>query len=185
MAKPPKKRSAPKITDPISDDSLNSNKLVDIDPKKLADSELQALSSKFATELENRIAPIKSDYASASRADKARLKSLVLHVEQFSGMYPHPKHLREYEDIHPGFSDRIIAMTEAKINSIISFNEKSLDANIKFKLLAQRFSFLALMALIGGMVVCALAGQINMAFAMLVSTGIATIGKLMTDNKKD
>jgi uncharacterized membrane protein len=50
--------------------------------------------------------------------------------EQFSGPMPHPKHLREYEDILPGAAERILSMAEQNIAHMKKMDEDSLEAEV-------------------------------------------------------
>ncbi len=55
----------------------------------------------------------------------------VLVSQRFQGPLPHPKHLREYEDISPGLADRIVTMAEKTLDHNIEMESKSLFAEIK------------------------------------------------------
>lgn len=50
--------------------------------------------------------------------------------EQFSGPMPHPKHLREYEDILPGAAERILSMAERNLEHNLSMDQNVVDAEI-------------------------------------------------------
>lgn len=50
--------------------------------------------------------------------------------EQFSGPMPHPKHLREYDDIFPGAAERILSMAEQNLAHNIGLNANILEAEI-------------------------------------------------------
>lgn len=50
--------------------------------------------------------------------------------EQFSGPMPHPRHLREYEDILPGAAERILSMAEKNIDHLKQMDEDSLEAEV-------------------------------------------------------
>lgn len=50
--------------------------------------------------------------------------------EQFSGPLPHPRHLAEYEQNHPGAANRIITMAEQSLGSHIALRDKALSADI-------------------------------------------------------
>lgn len=50
--------------------------------------------------------------------------------EQFSGPMPHPKHLREYDDILPGAAERILSMAERNLEHNIGMDEKVVGAEI-------------------------------------------------------
>lgn len=50
--------------------------------------------------------------------------------EQFSGPMPHPKHLREYEEILPGSAERILSMAEKNGDHFKKMDEDSLHAEV-------------------------------------------------------
>ena len=92
--------------------------------------------------------------AEASSATGATIENLIEHVlegkvakrelpaiaarltktavsEQFSGPMPHPKHLREYEDILPGAAERMMSMAERNLEHNISATKTALGAEIE------------------------------------------------------
>lgn len=50
--------------------------------------------------------------------------------EQFSGPMPHPKHLREYDDILPGAAERILSMAERNLEHNIDMDQKVVGAEV-------------------------------------------------------
>lgn len=50
--------------------------------------------------------------------------------EQFSGPMPHPKHLREYNDILPGAAERIVSMAERNLEHNIDMDRKVIEAEV-------------------------------------------------------
>lgn len=62
--------------------------------------------------------------------DVSQRVTQVLVQENFSGPLPHPKHLREYNDIIPNGAERILAMAERVLDHNIASGKRSLDAEI-------------------------------------------------------
>lgn len=60
----------------------------------------------------------------------ARLTKIAI-SEQFSGPMPHPKHLREYEEILPGAAERILSMTEKNLQHNMDADSRALEAEIE------------------------------------------------------
>jgi uncharacterized membrane protein len=59
--------------------------------------------------------------------------------EQFVGPMPHPKHLREYEDILPGAAERIMSMAEENSAHMKKMDEDSLEAEVDDRKRGMRF----------------------------------------------
>jgi len=53
-------------------------------------------------------------------------------VATFSGPLPHPALLQKYEDIQPGFAERIVCMAEGESAHRRDQEKKELDADIRF-----------------------------------------------------
>lgn len=60
----------------------------------------------------------------------ARKITAIAVSEQFSGPMPHPKHLREYDEILPGSAERILSMAEKNLDHNIAMNSMALGAEI-------------------------------------------------------
>ena len=60
----------------------------------------------------------------------ARRLTQIAVSEQFSGPMPHPKHLREYDEILPGAAERILTMAERNLAHGIAMDEKLSSAEI-------------------------------------------------------
>lgn len=59
----------------------------------------------------------------------AKITELVV-SEQFSGPMPHPRHLRQYEDVLPGSAERLMAMAEEALNHNTNMSNKVVEAEI-------------------------------------------------------
>ena len=65
-----------------------------------------------------------------SRDEIIRRVTTTVYSEAFSGPIAHPRHLREYENIHPGSADRIISMAEASAAHNRSIDNQLLAAEV-------------------------------------------------------
>lgn len=50
--------------------------------------------------------------------------------EQFSGPMPHPRHLREYDEILPGAAERILSMAERNLEHNVSMDRQVVNAEV-------------------------------------------------------
>lgn len=62
--------------------------------------------------------------------DVARRITEIAVSEQFSGPMPHPRHLREYDDILPGAAERILSMAEMNLAHNIAIDQKMSNAEV-------------------------------------------------------
>ena len=53
-------------------------------------------------------------------------------IERHEGPIPPPGYLQEYEDIAPGFADRIISMAESETSHRHKIENKVVDTDIEF-----------------------------------------------------
>jgi uncharacterized membrane protein len=60
----------------------------------------------------------------------ARRITQIAVSEQFSGPMPHPKHLRDYDEILPGAAERILAMAERNLKHNMTMDEKVMEAEV-------------------------------------------------------
>ncbi|HKJ69957.1 MAG TPA: DUF2335 domain-containing protein [bacterium] len=58
------------------------------------------------------------------------------------GQYPHPRDLREYEEIHEGFTDRLLTMTEAESEHRRALQTQQVEAGIEHFSRGQWFAFI-------------------------------------------
>jgi uncharacterized membrane protein len=73
--------------------------------------------------------------------------------------YPTPGDLRQYEAIHPGFTDRILTLTERETEHRIQQERLQTRATIKLANRGQVFAFIVVMTLVIGGIVSILAGH--------------------------
>ena len=71
------------------------------------------------------------------KVQKRELPSIAAQItqiavsEQFSGPMPHPRHLRQYEEVLPGAAERILSMAEKSLDHNTMMSNKMLSAEIE------------------------------------------------------
>lgn len=60
----------------------------------------------------------------------ARRITQIAVSEQFSGPMPHPRHLREYDEVLPGAAERILSMAESNLQHNISMDQSMVNAEV-------------------------------------------------------
>ncbi|WP_368227246.1 DUF2335 domain-containing protein [Aeromonas sp. R1-1] len=84
----------------------------------------------------------------ASRVEKEpseNIPRMVRQVSAFQGPLPPPAMLAQYEDICPGFADRIVSLTERQQGHRIDIESRSVTASIWNERLGQIFAFIICM----------------------------------------
>lgn len=113
----------------------------------------------------------------------AQMVSLVTE-ERFSGPLPHPKHLREYEDICPGAADRIIKMGESNLAHAQILQTTALQGDIADVKAGRAYGFWALLALIGSAGVATYLGHELIAGAFLGTGVLGVVGQLIQGRRR-
>jgi uncharacterized membrane protein len=96
-----------------------------------------------------------------------------------SAPYPTPDELAKYEEIHPGFTDRILRLTEQETAHRIARENKQDDATIKLATRGQLLAFVVVMTLVGGGVAAILTGHSLVGFAGLIVAAAALAGSFI------
>lgn len=97
------------------------------------------------------------DESNLPEDEKHRIMAIIQKKEVYSGPIPHPKHLKQYEELVPGAADRLICMAENQANHRQKEEDKIVNAEIINKNRGQIFGFiLMLICLLGGFVLIAL-----------------------------
>lgn|GEM_PF-6117017 len=73
----------------------------------------------------------------------------IQQVQYRSSPYPAPDELRQYEEILPGFTDRVLALTERESEHRIQDERLQTRATIDLAKQGQRYAFIVVLALIG------------------------------------
>ncbi|QCO57631.1 DUF2335 domain-containing protein (plasmid) [Pseudorhodobacter turbinis] len=80
----------------------------------------------------------------------ARRITQIAVSEQFSGPMPHPKHLREYDEILPGAAERILSMAEQNLEHSMGMDRTVIAAEIEDTKRGMRYGACLFFALILG-----------------------------------
>lgn len=104
-------------------------------------------------------------------------------ISAYSGPLPHPNHLRQYENIKPGFAERIFARMEAeqKHRHRIELDEAKVDnRNATCGLF---LGFVVSVALIGSAIYCAMIGATAIGVALVGASALGLVRTLVTGSK--
>ncbi|MGO9972250.1 MAG: DUF2335 domain-containing protein [Solirubrobacteraceae bacterium] len=96
-----------------------------------------------------------------------------------SAPYPTPDDLAKYEEIHPGFTDRILRLTEQETAHRIERENKQDDATIKLATRGQLLAFVVVMTLVCGGIAAILAGHSVVGFAGLIVAAATLAGSFI------
>lgn len=101
---------------PTTSPASNATEVEQVDPK-----------ISLEQELDRQIGDLVPQKA---RQEILRRVTSVVVSEVFSGPIAHPRHLREYEEIHPGSANRIITMAEERASHIIETESRFAKAEV-------------------------------------------------------
>lgn len=96
--------------------------------------------------------------------------------------YPTPEDLAKYEEIHPGFTDRILTLTERETDHRIGRDLLRDRATIALARRGQLFAFVFVMALVLGGVAAILTGHSVAGLAGLIIAATALTGAFVAPN---
>ena len=99
----------------------------------------------------------------------------MLVSERFSGPMPHPRHLREYEDILPGSAERILSMAERSLDHNATMEETALTAAIDDRKRGMRYGLAAFIASLVTASALAYFGQTPVAIAVLSTAVLGAV----------
>ena len=91
-----------------------------------------------------------------------------------SSPYPTPDDLRQYETIQPGFTDRMLSLTERETDHRIELETYQSHQLAKIARRGQALAFVVVMVLVGGGIAAVLAGQSVGGYAG-IGVGAATL----------
>lgn len=114
----------------------------------------------------------------------AQMVSLVTE-ERFSGPIPHPRHMREYEDICPGSADRLIMMAEQSLAHAQEIQRSALDGDIHDTKAGRIYGLVALIALIVAATFAMYTDHEVAAAAFLGAGVLGVVGQLIQGQKQD
>jgi uncharacterized membrane protein len=93
-----------------------------------------------------------------------------------SSPYPTPEDLAAYERIHPGFTDRMLTLTERETDHRISQEHFQTCATIRLASRGQYMAFIVVMTLVSGGIAGVLTGHSLAGFAGIVVAAATLVG---------
>jgi uncharacterized membrane protein len=120
--------------------------------------EIIASSDKEKAEIQQILDEIPDEVLIGVIADRIRrdpdkeVRNVLETVSQhsFSGPIPPPSMLAQYDSVHGGLADRIVAMAEAQQKHRQSLEKKSVDAAIKTETRGQNYALIVSLLIIAG-----------------------------------
>ncbi len=99
--------------------------------------------------------------------DRPEIQQIIIAHEAFSGPYPHPKHLKGYEEILPGSAERIFNMTEAEMKHRHKMEEKVLDSAVGRDSRGQILGVVSTLAALGAATYLSMHGHDSVAITII------------------
>lgn len=155
---------------------MNGDKSQSSPPEKpKPENESSGSLTEFSRQLEKRIGNLVQGKAKQQVIGQV----MALVREDYSGPIPHPRHLAQYEEACPGAAERILAMAERSLDAQITIAKTEVESEASDRRTGMILGFSALALLIGGAVVCAVAGQIAVASAFIGVGALGTVGRFI------
>lgn len=132
-----------------------------------------AVENSIEVELSRQLDPILKNLPNVQREQILGRIVGVVQSEQYSGPIPHPRHLREYNEIIPGGAERILAMTEKQQEHNMAVQNKIVDCEIRDRHVGMACGFIAFAGLI---VLAYYAGMADKTVLAGLLLGTAAIG---------
>jgi len=104
----------------------------------------------------------------------------MLVSERFSGPMPHPRHLREYDEILPGAAERILVMAERAQSHNAEMEGLIIRGEVYDQKLGLWLGFAALIVLVGLASLFGFIGNIAMAALLLSAAALGVISVFVT-----
>lgn len=111
------------------------------------------------------------------------VERVIRFASAYSGPLPHPRHLREYELIQPGFAERIFARMEAEQSHRQDMERCELHIDARNSMLGLWLGFTVSLFLILGAIYCATVGASAIGVAF-VSASAAGVVKAFIDRQR-
>lgn len=84
------------------------------------------------------------------RPEQRKVVIQAIRQESFSGPIPHPELLRKYEDVKPGFAERIVSMAERQLDHRINCEDKVVDGSVSESKRGQNYGLIVALMFFGG-----------------------------------
>ncbi len=124
--------------------------------------------------------PDKEPNTTPEHSDKSgQNRAVVSYSEQYSGVLPHPKHMREWEELVPGSAKMIFARFETQSSHRIDIESRVVRANNFKQYIGPIFAFLIAMSAIGGGVWIAVTVQPYIGTGLSLTGLAAVIGPFL------
>ncbi|RTM57086.1 DUF2335 domain-containing protein [Enterobacter hormaechei subsp. xiangfangensis] len=99
--------------------------------------------------------------------DRPEIQQIIVAHEAFSGPFPHPRHLKGYEDVLPGSAERIFSMTEREMDHRHRMEEKVLDSAVSRDRRGQFLGVISTLAALGAASYLAMHGHDGVAITII------------------
>lgn len=86
------------------------------------------------------------------RPEQRKVVIQAIRQESFSGPIPHPELLRKYEDVKPGFAERIVSMAERQLDHRINCEDKVVDGSVSESKRGQNYGLIVALMFLAGAV---------------------------------
>lgn len=115
----------------------------------------------------------------------AKITARVVHqVSMHSGPLPDPRTLAEYEQVQPGFAERIVSMAEKQQEHRLILEERVISGNVRAQLLGVILGFLlGLSGIVGGTDI-ALHGYPVGGFSTVLAALASLVGALLYSRRQ-
>lgn len=109
----------------------------------------------------------------------AQVRTAVLEAASFSGPLPPPSMYGEYNRVHSGTAERILAMAEKEQQHRITTERTALAAGVQSSKLGQYFGFALAVLCIGGAVFLGAGGHTVAAGVLVCASAIGLVGRFL------
>lgn len=110
----------------------------------------------------------KKHYPKSNNETPSKISVKKEQIEMYQGPIPHPDTLRRYEEISPGFADRIIQMTEKQVEHRIELENKVIDSKISDSRLGMVLGFILSLITIGIGAYLIILGKDGFGFSLVI-----------------
>lgn len=77
-----------------------------------------------------QISPELNEAIKGLRPEQRKVVIQAIRQESFSGPIPHPELLQKYDEVKPGFAERIVSMAERQLDHRINCEDKMVDGSV-------------------------------------------------------
>ncbi len=120
-------------------------------------------------------AAIKSVADSDQKAEPVNRAGSIIAAERYEGPLPHPRHLAEYEKIHPGSADRILAMAEKALERNETREDNLIAREYDDRARGMYLGFGALFLLVASGTIVSVFGNIWIGGALLTASVLGAV----------